>query len=488
MHGEDALMNEEVAPFPCTTPLMRLTACCDMPLTAAALVHTQGAMDVCDGNAVVRRAGKDVDTALEHMTTRSTIGSIDDMGGACRDGSALRDDEGAILLPFDCIENHGITQLVAEFGRRDYGYCGEAMPKFSNPTHCTFHHVRSAMGHLCFAKVVDLRTCREWQSNSHAIERAEIAQYLSYYSVHNEQSAEAYKESFGTGPRASCNTLRPLSNDGAESDSPPEVMAGCATSLMSNLDSAQTVNGQKTQLGTFSDRTLGKAHIVCQYDWFLTGDQKLITVYENCDGGDLHTLIARARSNGPVHFDEQFITDVFTQICMGVEYFHARNIVHGDIKASNIFFKDGGRPFVKVGDYDTCHVDGVHMPYPGTFMYTAPELIANPRAATSFESDVWALGCLFYELLTLSHPFASPCTVQSMKETFRNFQVHIEKLMASVPGSYSLIMRNMLVAMLNVNPMKRPTVGQLLSILCSMEPQPVIKCQPRIPRSTFNCH
>ncbi|CDR94753.1 MAPKK-RELATED SERINE/THREONINE PROTEIN KINASE, putative [Babesia bigemina] len=426
-------------------------------------------MDAYDSSAVVRRTPKDAESSIGCITTRSTAWSIDDVGGAYCDDGALGVDEASVFLPDECVENH-VTQLVNEFGRMGYDYCGEAMPTLSNPSHCTFHRVRSAMGHPCFAKVVDLHTGSAWQSNHHAVEGAIIAEYLSCCGVPDDQPAEAYKESCGTRPHASCTTVEPTSDDGSETFSPSEIRDGCATLVTANVDSAQADDGQNTQLGIFAGCTLGKEHIVSQYDWLVTDDQKLIMVYENCDGGDLHTLIAKARSNGPVHFDESFIEDVFTQICMGVEYFHSKNIVHGDIKASNVLFKGDRRPVVKVGDYDTCHVAGVRVSYTGTLMYTAPELIANPHASTSFESDVWALGCLLYELLTLTHPFASPCTVQSMKETFRDFEAHISELIASVPNTYSLVMRDILVAILDVNPTKRPTVGELISILCREKP------------------
>ncbi|GIX60579.1 serine/threonine-protein kinase Nek3 [Babesia caballi] len=226
----------------------------------------------------------------------------------------------------------------------------------------------------------------------------------------------------------------------------------------------QTPCGEPGMADVSKPGEMGRRNIICQHDWFVA-DDRLVMMYENCAGGDLHTLIATARKCGMRYFDESFIRDIFTQVCKGVEYFHKHGVVHGDIKASNVLFKDSGKAEVKIGDYDTCHVAGISSHKSGTLMYTAPEILVSSGACTSFESDVWALGCLLYELLTLSHPFLSPCTVESMTVAFGSFGAYKKELLARIPGDYSVAIVEVLVAALQVDPKLRPTVSQLLAML-----------------------
>ena len=80
-------------------------------------------------------------------------------------------------------------------------------------------------------------------------------------------------------------------------------------------------------------------------------------------------------------------------------------IIHRDIKLENIFITEQGK--IKIGDLGMSKV--IHDPSEllsqrvGTPIYFAPEIIQHHLY--SYPVDIWALGCVFYYLTSLEHPF-----------------------------------------------------------------------------------
>ena len=91
-----------------------------------------------------------------------------------------------------------------------------------------------------------------------------------------------------------------------------------------------------------------------------------------------------------------------TNIIDGVRYLHANNILQRDLKPKNVFIKNG---IAKIGDFGISKIiegaggtrNTVESEIFGTFSYMAPERFGGGKQGTSI--DVWALGCIFYELI-----------------------------------------------------------------------------------------
>lgn len=127
--------------------------------------------------------------------------------------------------------------------------------------------------------------------------------------------------------------------------------------------------------------------------------------------------------NDAVYFTEELLvgTDVFSwvskhrdrvagvleQIATGLDYLHEHGAVHGDIKPANIIIigKPGGE-VVKLIDFGLTSIrDTASLAPGGSPAYMAPELFrGDPPSAAS---DLYAFGCVWYELLTGRLPFAS---------------------------------------------------------------------------------
>jgi serine/threonine protein kinase len=98
---------------------------------------------------------------------------------------------------------------------------------------------------------------------------------------------------------------------------------------------------------------------------------------------------------------------IMLQICDAVIYIHSKNIIHRDIKPQNIYYDANGE--VKLGDFgisfllnSTFNVNE-NKRVMGTAQYLAPEIIKGKTP--SFQSDIYALGITFFELLTGNVPF-----------------------------------------------------------------------------------
>ena len=127
-------------------------------------------------------------------------------------------------------------------------------------------------------------------------------------------------------------------------------------------------------------------------------------VMEYLDGENLGDLAER----GPI--DMGSVLAIGQQIASAVAALHAAGIVHCDIKPDNVFVLDergpGGWPRIKVIDYGVAHDTTCPPTSDGTIAGTPPYMPPEQwRGRSTEKSDVYALGCLLFELCTGDVPF-----------------------------------------------------------------------------------
>jgi eukaryotic-like serine/threonine-protein kinase len=133
---------------------------------------------------------------------------------------------------------------------------------------------------------------------------------------------------------------------------------------------------------------------------------------EYVDGTGLDVVLERYRQNGEVVPVERALT-LLRQVGMGLAAVHARDLVHRDVKPSNIVVEqDSGRPVVL--DFGLVHRprrgEDAKTMRSGTPSYMAPEQSSDmvlDSAAITPRTDVYALGCMAFELFTGVTPFAA---------------------------------------------------------------------------------
>jgi len=125
-------------------------------------------------------------------------------------------------------------------------------------------------------------------------------------------------------------------------------------------------------------------------------------VMEMVDGQGVDSWLER--SDGHADLDEALA--ILNDVCLGVSAIHAAGTVHCDLKPSNVILDQQLR--VRVADLGLAapYIDGeVTKVIAGTPEYMAPELAFESDLPASKSSDIYALGCMAYEMLTGSLPF-----------------------------------------------------------------------------------
>jgi eukaryotic-like serine/threonine-protein kinase len=174
------------------------------------------------------------------------------------------------------------------------------------------------------------------------------------------------------------------------------------------------------------------------------------------DGCPLTKLL----EEGPLSFAS--FTNIFTQVCEGLDYAHSKGVIHRDIKPGNIMIcnRDGDSAIVKIVDFGIAKSnivagdDAKLTPSGeviGSPLYMSPEQCAG--GAPDPRSDIYSLGCVMYEAATGYVPFndSSPIKlilkqISEKPPTFNELNPHV---------SYSLEQEKIVMKALEKDPSRR---------------------------------
>jgi eukaryotic-like serine/threonine-protein kinase len=182
-------------------------------------------------------------------------------------------------------------------------------------------------------------------------------------------------------------------------------------------------------------------------------------VMELVEGQDLAQHVAR----GPIRVDEAL--RIARQIAEALEAAHARGIVHRDLKPANIMIRDDGT--VKVLDFGLAKAwtDDLGSATPPTVAPAAAPTMTTPPVATEVGvlvgtagymspeqarggavdkgSDIWAFGCVLYEMLTGARAFDGASTADTLAHVLQRDPAW-DRLPDTVPPAIRVLLRRCL--------------------------------------------
>ncbi|KAK4215022.1 Serine/threonine-protein kinase ksg1 [Rhypophila decipiens] len=192
-------------------------------------------------------------------------------------------------------------------------------------------------------------------------------------------------------------------------------------------------------------------------------EQSLYYVLDLCSGGELLGVLKKTGT-----FDVECTRFYGAQILDAIEYMHSRGVIHRDLKPENLLLDD--QMHVKVTDFGTAKLlpdprdprpqqdvagqngqDDRTASFVGTAEYVSPELLTDKTAGKP--SDLWAFGCIIYQLLVGRPPFKGPTEYLTFQK--------IVALEYDFPAGFPPAARDLVERCLVLDPNRRLTVEHI---------------------------
>jgi eukaryotic-like serine/threonine-protein kinase len=181
-------------------------------------------------------------------------------------------------------------------------------------------------------------------------------------------------------------------------------------------------------------RQITHKNIIRIYDLNEAEGVKFITM-EFIEGEDLRSILLRDGKLSP-----QQAANIMVQVCSGLQAAHSEGVIHRDLKPSNVMCDRSGR--VVVMDFGLARsVQGDGMTRTGmmvgTMEYMSPEQAMGHELDAS--SDQFAVGLIFYELLSGFMPYHAESAIASLVKRTQERAVPLSEVDAAIPPELSAI-------------------------------------------------
>lgn len=157
-------------------------------------------------------------------------------------------------------------------------------------------------------------------------------------------------------------------------------------------------------------QNLKNENIIKIYD-FVVSKEHIFLVMENLKGVTVNKI-----NSGIYHKNINDRKRLALEIIKTLAYIHSNFVIHGDLKPSNIFITHkGGVKIIDFGLSGTESRKPSNAAYAISVKYSSPERLRDGKI--SYKDDVYALGCIIYELLSGLHPFNNLTSLEAMQRS-----------------------------------------------------------------------
>lgn len=191
-------------------------------------------------------------------------------------------------------------------------------------------------------------------------------------------------------------------------------------------------------------RELHHTNIIKYYDYYI--DYEFGNIYimmEYCQYGDF------SKYQNHRAIQELYVQKFMKQLAMGLKYLRDNGVFHRDLKTQNILVNHNGQ--IKLTDFGFAKIIGretITKTFCGTPPYMAPEILQLGGQYTT-KTDLWSVGCIFYEMLTGYPPFC----IDSLRDLLD--QIRKNKIIVPKYLNLSEECRHLLFSLLEPDPNKR---------------------------------
>ena len=228
-----------------------------------------------------------------------------------------------------------------------------------------------------------------------------------------------------------------------------------------NLEELKSIENEALIL-----KEINSEYIVKYIESFIDNAQFNI-VMEYCENKDLKSFINFHKDKEQL-INEEVIYNIALDICSGIKAIHSKNLIHRDLKPENLFISKDYK--VKIGDFGISK-KLINMNYAqtqkGTFHYMAPEILNGQKYDKRI--DIWALGCILYELFTLEFCF-----------DYGNIAGLINNIIKGNHGKidtniYNIEWQNIIDSLLKVDYHERPDINEVIEKIEEIKKNNLIK-------------
>lgn len=169
--------------------------------------------------------------------------------------------------------------------------------------------------------------------------------------------------------------------------------------------------------------------IMNAYNFFIDNETKISKILMPLADTDLYKFMKKHPSGIK---NKKLLLKICWQLSCAIGFLHSRNIIHGDIKLSNVLMKNNN---TLLSDFSFSSLSfnenyRIYNSETYSYHYRPPEI--NSGKGYTFKADIWALGCTFYELL-YNEPFViSNSTVANLRYSYIKLQNESDKDLRSL--------------------------------------------------------